>query len=148
MLYGDEILMENSRKKGDHGLIRSDFPGGWKDDSLSGFSGAGLSTEQYGFQDYVKQLLQWRKRNPVIANGKTLHFVPFNGHYVYFRYDDKKTIMVVLNKNASQSSIDLKRFSEILTGKTKARNVVTNEELPLGNFISVPAISAVVFEVN
>ncbi|HKJ06745.1 MAG TPA: alpha-amylase family glycosyl hydrolase, partial [Flavobacteriaceae bacterium] len=28
--YGTEILLNDSKKPGDHGLIRSDFPGGWK----------------------------------------------------------------------------------------------------------------------
>ena len=29
ILYGTEILMQDTAKPGDHGLIRTDFPGGW-----------------------------------------------------------------------------------------------------------------------
>jgi len=148
MLYGTEILMENSAKKGNHGLIRSDFPGGWKEDTTNGFTGAGLSTEQFAFQEYVRKLLNWRKKTPVIAQGKTLHFAPFNGLYVYFRYDDKKTIMVVMNKNASEIQMDLKRFAEILTGKTKAKNAMTGSEYPLPKTLPVSGYSTEIFEVE
>ena len=32
MYYGTEILMDDFAKPGDHGLIRTDFPGGWEND--------------------------------------------------------------------------------------------------------------------
>lgn len=31
--YGTEILMNDFQKPGDHGLIRTDFPGGWQNDA-------------------------------------------------------------------------------------------------------------------
>jgi hypothetical protein len=148
MLYGTEVLLDNTGKLENHGIIRSDFPGGWKEDSINGFSGMGLATEVYGFQDYVRKLLNWRKANPVISNGKLTHFVPFEGLYVYFRYDEKKTVMVVLNKNKSAVNVDLKRFTEILAGKTLAKNILTNEEFPLNNSISVSPTSALIVEVR
>ena len=148
MLYGTEVLLDNTGKLENHGIIRSDFPGGWKEDSINGFSGMGLATEVYGFQDYVRKLLNWRKANPVISNGKLTHFVPFEGLYVYFRYDEKKTVMVVLNKNKSVVNVDLKRFAEILAGKTLAKNILTNEEFPLNNSISVSPTSALIVEVR
>jgi glycosidase len=148
MLYGTEVLLDNTGKLENHGIIRSDFPGGWKEDSINGFSGMGLATEVYGFQDYVRKLLNWRKANPVISNGKLTHFVPFEGLYVYFRYDEKKTVMVVLNKNKSAVNVDLKRFAEILAGKTLAKNILNNEEFPLNNSISVSPTSALIVEVR
>ena len=88
--YGTEVLLDNSDSLNNHGVIRADFPGGWKEDTKSGFTGKGLSPGQVSMQAYLKQLLNWRKNNPVIAEGKTLHFAPFNGVYVYFRYTDDK----------------------------------------------------------
>ncbi|MFM2360204.1 MAG: hypothetical protein RLY16_2197, partial [Bacteroidota bacterium] len=69
--YGTEILMENSEHPNDHGWIRSDFPGGWKTDSVNAFTGKGLTIDQKNTQSYLKQLLQWRKNNDVIATGST-----------------------------------------------------------------------------
>ena len=41
--YGTEILMQDFKNPGDHGLIRTDFPGGWADDKVNAFSGYGLN---------------------------------------------------------------------------------------------------------
>ncbi len=35
--YGTEVLISDSAKPGDHGLIRTDFPGGWKGDKVNAF---------------------------------------------------------------------------------------------------------------
>jgi len=43
--YGTEILMANPGTT-DHGVIRSDFPGGWNNDSVNAFTGTRLSTRQ------------------------------------------------------------------------------------------------------
>ena len=37
MYYGTEILMDDTANPGDHGLIRTDFPGGWKGDEINAF---------------------------------------------------------------------------------------------------------------
>ncbi len=146
--YGTEILAENTASPGNHGIIRSDFPGGWKNDKVNAFTGEGLSADQSNIQSYLKQLLNWRKKNPVIANGKTLHFAPFNGIYVYFRYTSDKTIMVVMNRNEKAITLDLKNFEEILENKKTATNILTKEQFKIQSGITVKAKSATVFEMN
>jgi glycosidase len=146
--YGTEILMDNSASLDNHGVIRSDFPGGWRDDSVNAVTGMGLAPSQLKMQQYMRQLLLWRKANDVIANGETLHFAPFNGFYVYFRYNKEKTIMVIMNKNGQPENIDNRRFAEILKGKTKARNVLTSQELPLTSSFRIPAKTALILEIN
>ncbi len=145
--YGTEVLMDNSDSLNNHGVIRSDFPGGWKGDPVNAFTAVGLSAAQKSMQAYLRQLLNWRKNNPVIANGKTLHFAPFDGIYVYFRYNQEKTIMVVMNKNEGDMVIDTKRFAEILANKTKAENVLTGEVLSGISSITVKGKTATVFNV-
>ena len=36
--YGTEILMNSDENPGDHGLIRTEFPGGWPDHSKNAFT--------------------------------------------------------------------------------------------------------------
>jgi len=148
IFYGTEILMENTGHHKNDGLIRSDFPGGWKDDAVDAFTGTGLSETQSNMQSYIKHLLNWRKNNPVIATGKTLHFAPFNGTYVYFRYNTQKLVMVVMNKNTTPIDVDTNRFTEILRGKRTARSIMTNTSTALKNGLMIPAKSALVFEVE
>lgn len=146
--YGTEIAMENSAKPGDHGLIRSDFPGGWKEDTMNGFTGAGLTADQLTLQAYLRKLLNWRKNNPVIHTGNILHFSPLNGIYVYFRYNGTQTIMVVLNKNAGASKVDTGRFAEITKDKKSARDVIRGDQYILSNGLSIPGRTAMVFELK
>ncbi|MEI6408992.1 MAG: glycoside hydrolase family 13 protein [Bacteroidota bacterium] len=146
--YGTEILMDNTPHHKNDGLIRSDFPGGWKDDRANAFTGTGLNADQQQMQDYLKQLLNWRKNNPVIAKGELLHFAPFDGVYVYFRYNKDKIIMVVLNKNNTATTIDTNRFAEILKGKTNAVKVLSNEMVDITSGVRVGPKSATVFEIR
>ena len=146
--YGTELLMENSAKPGDHGLIRSDFPGGWKDDTLNGFTGAGLSAEQLALQSYLKKLLNWRKNKSVIHNGRTLHFGPANGVYVYFRYTEKETVMVILNKNTGPTQLNTDRFAEILKGKKTGTDVIRGDQFSLSQGLNVPGRSALILDIK
>ena len=148
VLYGDEILMENTSAGKVDGIIRSDFPGGWADDKISAFTGVGLNPDQKDMQQYLKKLLNWRKNNQVIATGKTIHFAPFDGVYVYFRYNDQKTIMIVLNKRATDYSLTTNRFKEIIQGRDSGRNIITEETTSIAGPVNIPGKSVQVFELN
>jgi neopullulanase len=145
--YGTEILMDNTGFPGNHGVIRSDFPGGWSGDEKDAVSGKGLSEDQVEMQKYARQLLNWRKGNKVISSGKLLHFAPFDGVYVYFRYNADQTVMVVMNKNNKEMSIDTSRFDEIIKGKSIAINVISQGQMQLQH-LTVPARSAIVFTIK
>lgn len=146
--YGTEILIENSEKPGDHGLIRSDFPGGWKGDTVNGFTGAGLSADQLRVQSFMKKLLTWRKNKTVIHEGNTIHFAPVKGVYTYFRYDKKETVMVILNKNTTAVSAHIARFAEIVNGKKKGTDIIRGDVYSLDKEISVPAKSALILDLK
>lgn len=127
MYYGTEILMDDTANPGDHGLIRTDFPGGWKDDLVNAFTGKGLKTEQKDMQNFLKKFLNYRKNSKAIHDGKTVHFAPFKGTYLLFRILDDEVVVNIINKNDQPITIDLKRYAEIgLEGKT-LRNIITDE---------------------
>lgn len=109
ILYGTEVLMSHPESNS-HGAIRSDFPGGWKGDDVNGFSQTGLSQSEIEFQNWFKKLLNWRKTNNLIHNGKLMHYEPQKGVYVYFRYDEDNAIMTILNKNKEDCQLPLDRF--------------------------------------
>lgn len=129
MYYGTEILMNDFEKPGDHGLIRTDYPGGWEGDVVNAFTGEGLTAEQKDMQVFVSKLLNYRKNSKAIHEGKTMHFAPFMGTYFMFRTQGDETVVLILNKNEKPITIDLERFSEIgLNGKT-LKNIFTNESV-------------------
>lgn len=126
--YGTEILMDDFKNPGDHGLIRTDFPGGWEGDTVNAFTGEGLSSDQKDMQQFIKKILNYRKTSKAIHEGKTVHFAPFMGTYFLFRILGDEVVVHIINKNDKPITIDLKRFAEIgLEGKT-LKNVITDEE--------------------
>lgn len=135
--YGTEILMNDFNKPGDHGLIRTDFPGGWEGDLVNAFSGEGLTDSQLDMQQFVKILLNYRKSSTAIHEGETLHFAPFMGTYVLFRILDDEVVVMILNKNDEPITIDLKRFDEVELNGKQLTNVITNESFDWAETISL-----------
>ncbi|MBL0334447.1 MAG: cyclomaltodextrinase N-terminal domain-containing protein [Chitinophagaceae bacterium] len=124
LYYGDEILMKNTRNPTD-AEVRKDFPGGWSEDKKNKFVSADRNDNENEAFDYVKALAQFRKTSSAIKTGKFMQFVPQDGLFVYFRYDNKQTVMVVMNTNDKDMKPDWSRFEERIKGFTKARNVVS-----------------------
>lgn len=130
MLYGTEVLASSPIVRTD-GLLRGDFPGGWQGDAVNAFSGLGLTARQAEVQAYVEKLFNWRKTNSAVMRGKLTHYIPQRGVYVYFRHDEKNTVMVVLNKSRQDMDLDLGRFTRFLGTTTKGQNVLTDETVTL-----------------
>jgi glycosidase len=143
--YGTEILMSGD---GDHGIIRSDFPGGWKGDTVNAFTGKGLTPQQTASKDFITKLLQWRKTATAIHNGKLMHFIPKDGIYVYFRYNADQKVMVIFNKNKTETSLDLSRYAEMLKGKTKGTDILSGKDFSLENKIQVGGNAATILDLK
>ena len=141
--YGTEILMSNPGTD-DHGIIRSDFPGGWQGDQKNGFSNVGLSSIQIETKIHIQKLLKWREKKGVIHHGKMMHFVPENNIYVYFRYDNDEKVMVVLSLNKMDVSLDLKRFKEMLPNSFSATEIISGTNMELSDALNVPAYKSLI----
>ncbi len=130
--YGTEILMDNSIKPGDHGLIRTDFPGGWEGDKVNAFTGSGLDAKAKKMQEFLKTLLLFRKNEPVIHDGHTRHFAPEKGIYVMVRYLGNKKVFLILNKNDEPTSLSMDRFREMDMYGSSFKNVISGEKVDVG----------------
>ncbi len=143
--YGTEVLTRSPIER-DDGLLRADMPGGWSGDAVNAFTGAGLSPAQRDAQDFVRKLFNWRKTSGAVKAGKLLHYIPQDGRYVYFRYDGRQTVMVVLNKGASDGTLDLARFMAMIKGAAHGRNVITGETVDLQAPLALKAMTSVAIE--
>jgi glycosidase len=144
--YGTEILMRHDGD--DHGNIRADFPGGWQGDKVNAITGEGLSAEQKEMQVFLAKIQNWRKEKTVIHSGKLKHFVPEDGVYTYFRYNDDEAVMVMLNSNETDKTVTTKRFSEITNGYQKGKEIITSKEISTISEIKVPAKSVMIIELK
>lgn len=143
--YGTEILMNDTANPGDHGLIRTDFPGGWEGDTVNAFTGEGLTAEQKDMQRFLKKILNYRKNSEAMQNGETKHFAPENKTYVLARYNDNETLVHIINKNDDSFELDLTRFEELgLNGKT-LKNVITGETINWSDKLILDSVGSYLF---
>ncbi len=145
---GDEILKTSATKERNDASYRTDFPGGWAGDKVNAFTGAGLSAQQREAQQFVRKLANWRKGQGVIHNGKLMHYGPQDNTYVYFRYDDRKKVLVALNNNPKEMTLPVERFREMLRGVAGGVDVLTGKRFDLSSELKLPARSAVVLELT
>ena len=134
--YGTEILMDDFEKPGDHGLIRTDFPGGWDSDTVNAFTGEGLTADQKGMQRFLKTILNYRKSSKAIHDGKTVHFVPKDGIYVMFRMHEDEIVAVILNKSDA-TSIETAMVKEMGLDGKKMKNIVSGASFIWGDKLSI-----------
>ena len=146
LYYGSEVLVKGF--KAPDGLVRSDFPGGWSTDTKNAFTGKGLTDDEKSTQDLVRKLANFRKTSSALTTGKLMHYVPVDGLYVYFRYDEKQTIMCVMNTSNDAKEVDFQKYIERTEGFNSAKNVVTDEKFSSLKKTSIPAMKMWVLELN
>lgn len=146
LYYGSEIGMKGDKGQGD-GDIRRDFPGGWAGDANNAFTKSGRTTEQAAYFDFTSKLFTWRKNAAVIHAGKTTQYLVRDEVYVYFRYNDSETVMVVMNNAKDARTFNLDRFAENIKTAKKGTDVVTGKTIDLSEAtMTIPAKTAYVLE--
>ena len=146
LYYGTELLMDGDGAY--HPNIRKDFPGGWSGDNANGFTASGRTAGQNEVYSYLKKLLDWRKSQSIIHSGKLLHYIPQDNVYVYFRYDEKKCVMVVLNANDSEKSLNTSPFSQALKSFTKGTDLITNQVWQSESVLNILPWTALIMELE
>lgn len=147
--YGTEILMKNYSNP--DGLVRSDFPGGWKEDKVNKFTPAGRTTAENEAFNYFRTLANFRKSSEALQTGKMTQYVPQDGIYVYFRYSESNPsapVMVVINTEDKENQLNTSRFSERIGNANSASNVMTGETLNDIKTIVVPAKGTLVLAIK
>jgi len=143
--YGTEIVKEGDKSRGD-GYLRQDFPGGWEGDTKNTFTGQDLNPTEREAYAFTKKLLNWRKNKEVIHKGKLKQFIPENNLYVYFRYNDKESVMVILNNSEKETrTITRERYLEAMVGFTRGTDIITGAEInDLSSFKIAPKTAMII----
>ena len=147
MYYGTEVLMSGITWPVD-GLVRKDFPGGWKGDEKNAFTGEGLSDNEKEMLEYVRKLGQFRLHSSALKTGKMMQYIPKDGLYTYFRYDENQTIICVMNPETVNKSISMDDYPEMKKDFVSAKNILTGEIIPLEKLNNIPAKTMYIFELN
>jgi glycosidase len=146
MYYGDEILMKG--KSDPDGLVREDFPGGWPEDKVNKFIAGGRTEKENEAFNYVRTLANYRKKTTALQTGKLMQYLPEKGIYAYFRYDTKKTVMVIYNGSEEANELNTERFNERTAGFEGAINIITGETINSLAHLKIPAKTTLVLELT
>lgn len=147
LYYGSEIGMAGDKGKGDAD-IRQDFPGGWNGDANNAFTKQGRTAEQQKFFEFSSKLFTWRKSKEVIHSGKMTHYLPDNNVYVYFRHNDKETVMVIINNAPDTQKINSTRFQENIKSFISGVDILSGKTIDLKNEITIEGKSALILELK
>ena len=132
LYYGDEILMKGFSNP--DGLVRADFSGGWKNDSTNKFTALGRTAAENEVHNFVKQLANFRLTSSAIKFGKLMQYIPQNGVYTYFRYNEEQSIICIMNCSEEDKMINVKKqypdraesysiIKDVITGMNSTMNV-------------------------
>lgn len=150
--YGTEVLISDSSKPGDHGVLREDFPGGWDHDKKNAFTDL-LTDKQLEAKAFLKNLLNWRKTCSAIHSGGLKHFAPSyeNELYAMLRYDKRSIVLLVMNNDTKKKKIIpndyIKEVSSKLSNKL-AIDVVNGKDLNINNSITIDSKSFLLLELK
>lgn len=148
LYYGSEIGMDGDKDKKGDADIRKDFPGGWEGDTNNAFSQSGRTAEQQKYFDFTSKLFQWRKTNEAVHFGKMKHYIPENNVYVYFRYTNNKSVMVVINNNIENQTIKTNRFQESIKNYSSGKEVLSGKTIDLKTDIAIEGKSVLILELK
>lgn len=146
LYYGDEILFKGDKPDG---ILRKDFPGGWDTDTKNAFSKNGRTKLENDAYNYVNTILNWRKNAKEVHEGKLKHYQPLDNVYVYFRYTETESTMIIINNNNFKvDEFSLERFKESLSGYSIGKDIITNTHFSSLKKVNLKENSALVIKLQ
>ncbi len=148
LYYGDELLFEGSKPDG---ILRKDFPGGWKDDKQNLFNTTERNKDEAEVHNYVKTILKWRKNAKEIHSGKLKHYKPTHNEnvYVYFRYLENESTMIIINNgNEPLVNFPLDHYKESLKGYKNGIDIISKKNYKSLKSIDLAANKAYIIKLN
>lgn len=136
---GDEYDMHSSDMSKGHSTLRMPLP-----------MPEQLTDEQRDMFDYQRRLLQWRKSEPVIHTGRTMHFLSRDNTYAFFRYTDEEAVFVFANASDETRTIPTTHYTEILSKyNLVGTDILTGKSVDLSlTDIEVAPVSALIVKLH
>jgi glycosidase len=141
LYYTSEFATTGTTSPSD-GYVRLDFPGGWREDKINKFSYNDRTKKDNQIFNVIKTLANYRKKSSALTTGKLMQYLPEDGVYTYFRYDNNQTVMVVMNTSKMEKNISFNNYQERTGSFSKYKNILTSEmgsmiDFKLGSYQSV-----------
>jgi glycosidase len=139
--------MKNFKNPSD-AMVREDFPGGFPGDATNKFLASGRTSGENAAFDFVSKLALYRKKSSALTKGKLMQYIPSKALYVYFRYDEKQTILCALNADTLSASLNFSDYAERTRGFHTATDIITGVTYPILQNLNLPARSIGILELK
>ena len=133
---GDEYGLKSSDRSMGHSTLRMPLP-----------LGEEVTDKMQDMFDYQSKLFQWRKTEPIIHIGKTMHFITRDNTYAYFRYTDDGAVFVYVNASEENRTIPTAHYAEILCKYNPVGvDIITGETIDLSqkDLVATPLSALIV----
>ena len=140
VLYGDEYAMTSANKEdvNNHSYLRAPLP-----------QGKEVTDEMQDMFDFQSKLLNWRKEEPAIHWGKTMHFLARDNTYAFFRYTENEAVFVFANAAEEPREVPVDHYREILDQyNPEGYNPLTGEKVNLAEPQKVEALSTMIVKLT
>ena len=77
-----------------------------------------------------------------------MQFVPEDAVYTYFRYDNNQTVMVVMNTDKTERTVDPKRFAERTKGFKEGKDIISGTRNNFTGPWKIPARTIWIMELS
>ena len=77
-----------------------------------------------------------------------MQYLPVDGLYVYFRYDDKQTVMCVMNTSDKEQVVDFSKYTERTAGFSEATDVINKTSYPISSVMKIDSLQSLVLELK
>lgn len=140
LTYGEEfgLLSLNPDDISNHGALRVNHP--W-------FKGAaqGLDKQQEDLYAYYAKVLNWRRDNKTIHEGKLMHFLSRDNTYAYVRYTDKEAVLVYINAASEPRQMPIAQYNELLLNYARQGvDVISGKSFDLNQRITIEPLTAII----
>ena len=140
VLYGDEYAMTSANEEdpNSHSYLRMPLP-----------QGAEVTAEMQDMYEFQSKLFNWRKEEPVLHTGRTMHFISRDNTYAFFRYNEKEAVFVFANAAKEPRLIPVKHYAEILGNYNPVGfNPLTGEQIDLSDEIKIDGLSTLIVKLE
>lgn len=139
VFYGDEYGLKSSDRRLGHSTLRMPLP-----------LGEQVTAEMQDMFDFQARLFQWRKTEPIIHHGRTMHFMSRDNTYAFFRYTDEGAVFVFANASSDDRTIPTANYAEILSRyNAVGQDIITGKTYDLSQKdIVIPALTSIVVKLN
>ncbi|MCH3995245.1 MAG: glycoside hydrolase family 13 protein [Prevotella sp.] len=145
LYYGTEVLMNGTKEVTD-GNVRKDFSGGFPGDKYNCFTYQGRSKIQNNMFNWLSKLLHWRQNNALITQGTQIQFCPYGGVYVIARQYKGKALMTILNGTSKPTTMEVKRYAEIIGDHLSGTDVITGGTVKLDRNLELKPRQTLIIE--